>query len=392
VAVWGSQAGGLVAKGELLTIKDSMNSGEVAASNHSAGGLTAWADVLIISNSVNSGKVVALSGAGGLATGVTIQAQFENSLNNGEMVLLVGPTSSTALNELGTPAANPPLPTASMDGILATGPLTAVQSFTTAPSKRSSTSTVTQLTDPDTYLGWNMDSVWGFDCSESAPMPKLRSIYQGANPLRVTCEVAPAMNPVQQDETGYRGPAVDSNYSTSARATGSLEVTGTSLSFVSKVWVGSFSASISSVSSTSLQLLLPPNIPEGLYDLILESTFGTFKAVGAVRIVATAEETVSPLVGKTKQIRNFTPGQISISDKQRRQLIEMLSIGSAKRLVCTAVTSKVMRLRARLELRSQAQATCAAISVMMPAATIRVQSKPTLHRHMVGRVLVTITG
>jgi hypothetical protein len=411
VAVWGNLAGGLIAEGGRVTIRESMNSAEVAASSNVAAGLVSRADHLIVNDSVNSGKIVAPHGIGGLAASAAQSALIVNSLNVGELTLLTSPTSSAALREVGNVLNSSPVPNAAVDGLLATGVRTAVHSFTLAPSMRSSVSTLNELTSRGTYLSWNFDSVWGFDCSETTRLPKLRSLTSNGITLRSGCDVVPAATAPAPTAPVSLVPVALGSYIVSI--SGNLTINGSNLNLVTRVLIGTHSAVIAGFSNGVLSLNLPTGLTAGLYDLTLESAQGNSTLARSLLIQAApastssssaqptdsppiptttsppVEPTKSSIIGQTKSIGNFAANQVAISGQQRQQLVELFVESEATRLFCTAVTHQDMILRVRLALRSQARSVCNAVAQSVPGAATWVQSKATIHKQMAGRVLVT---
>lgn len=183
--------GGLVGSGYRLNIVKSFNSGEVSSGLTSGGGsagglvgeLTTNGSNYHISQSFNAGNVSGYEYVGGLlgidnGTGGTVT--FIDSYNSGQIsgTLRLGGLvgSSRAENNLtrtynsGTVSG-----TSTVDGLVAVNSPTVSSSYALTASRLVSSSSLAQLRQASTYVGWNFTSIWGFGlCTEKDGLPVLR--------------------------------------------------------------------------------------------------------------------------------------------------------------------------------------------------------------------------
>lgn len=412
VSLWGNTGGGLVAHAIRASIEQSQNAGAITLRDGNVGGLIGRASVLGINDSLNTGQVVANTTLGGLAARATTTARIENSYNFGALSQSPQWSSSAWL----APGAT------TIDGIIAFADGTISFSYTTPPSNKVGTSTVLELRVKDTYTGWDFVSIWGFDCAESIATPKLRALSGTVSLSSSSCPISipnPSPGPTPPPPPGpvlnetLPGAASSSSTSSSSSGTGSgsgsstptfllfgsytsspgliLHLNGSSLDRVNRVFIGTYSASISASAASTLIIVVPNSIPLGTYDLILESSSDRFVKILALQIQAWPI-TVSVLTGKTFALSKFVAGITSLNLRQR-QIIARLLLGSdVKRVVCTSLIAPNMTHHARVQVRLRATAACEQVKFLLPNSSVWVQSRISEHKKMLGRVMLTIRG
>jgi hypothetical protein len=415
ISVWGGRVAGLVASAISVTILGSQNRGTIDGRDGRVAGLVSQAFSTSIENSYNSGQIRGDSRLGGLIQASSTPASVVNSYNQGSFTQ----TPDWHINSYSTNS----LAVTPIDGLQALGSGVFSSSYTTPPSSRSATTLLAGLRNRDLYVGWDFANVWGFDCNEVNPTPKLRALSPGLNLRSDTCPIvivqypevitpplAPNPNetppgPSTNSSTssasatssagsaGPSGQGSDRSPSTTGSYTASpaavFTISGRALDLVQRLFLGSFSATISSVSDSSLQVLVPSDIPLGKYDLILESNSGRFLSLQAVTIKA--KKTVG-LLGKSFLIPKFLVSR-SILNLVQRNYISKLLIGSgATRVVCTGITTKAMSHHQRVFVRQRAKASCSEVGRVLPGVRVWVQSKVSEKTSMAQRVVLTIKG
>jgi hypothetical protein len=279
------------------------------------------------------------------------------------------------------------------------------------------------LRNRNLYVGWDFANFWGFDCNESNPTPKLRALSPGLNLSSDTCpiviiqypEVITPPLPPNPNETppgqstnsstssasatsssgigGSSGQGSDRSPSTTGSYTASpaavFTISGQALDMVQRLFLGSFSATISSVSDSSLHVLVPSEIPLGKYDLILESSSGRFLSLQAVTIKA---KTTFGLLGKSYLIPKFLANRSNVNLVQRNYISKLLTSSGATRVVCTGITTKAMSHHQRVFVRQRAKAACSELERVLPGVRVWVQSKLSVKTTLAKRVVLTIKG
>ena len=410
INVWGGRVAGLVANAFSATIVESQNKGTIDGRDGRVAGLVAQAFSTSIANSYNSGQIRGDSRLGGLIQNSTNPALVVNSYNQGSFTQ----TQDWLINSYSTlsPGATP------IDGLLAVGSGVFSSSFTTPPSSKSATTLLSAFRNRELYVGWDFANVWGFDCSETNPTPKLRSLSPGVNLRSDSCPIVIVQNPEvttpplapNPNETppgpnsssstasstssgnssgqgSDRSPFTTGTYTASPAAV--FTISGQALDLVQRLFLGSYSATISSASDSRLSVLVPRDIPLGKYDLILESSSGRFVSQQAVTIRSSS---TFALLGKSFLIPKFFTERTSLNSTQRRYISKLLSGSGATRIVCTAITTKDMTHNQRVFVRLRAKAACAGVKLVLPNARTWVQSKVTAKVVLSKRVVLTFKG
>jgi hypothetical protein len=166
-------------------------------------------------------------------------------------------------------------------------------------------------------------------------------------------------------------------------------ISGQALDLVQRLFLGSYSATISSASESRLNVLVPSDIPLGKYDLILESSSGRFVSQQAVTIRSLR---TFALLGKSFLIPKFLAERTSLNSNQRNYISKLLSGSGATRIVCTGITTKDMSHNQRVFVRLRAKAACAEVKLTMPSARVWFQSKVSTKVQVSKRVVLTFKG
>lgn len=413
VSLWGNTGGGLVAQAIKVSIEQSENSGLITLRDGNVGGLIGRSIVLDIKDSLNTGRVVANTTLAGLVARVSSTSRIDNSYNFGAL----SQSPEWSISRWLTPA-----PT-TIDGVMAFGSGTISSSYTIPPSDKVGTSTVLQLRVKDTYVGWDFVSIWGFNCAESIATPKLRALSGNTSLSSSSCPISipnPSPGPTPPappspvlNETPPGATSSSSSTSPSSSGTGSgsgsstpsfllygnytsspglvLHLKGSSLDRVDKVFIGTYSATISASAASTLSIVVPKSIPLGTYDLILESSSDRFVKVQALRVQA-SPITGSVLTGKTFALSKFSGGRTSLNPTHRQFVARLLLGTDVKRVVCTALIVPNMTHHARVQVRLRAKAACEQVKFLLPKSSVWVQSRISGHKKMLGRVMLTIRG
>lgn len=415
VSVWGGRVAGLVASAISIKIVGSQNLGTIDGRDGRVAGLVSQAFSTSILNSYNSGQIRGDSRLAGLIQASSTPVSIVNSYNRGSFTQ----TPDWFINSYSTNS----LGVTPIDGLLAAGSGVFSSSYTTPPSSKSATTLLSGLRNRDLYVGWDFVNVWGFDCNEVNPTPKLRALSPGLNLRSDTCpviivqypEVTPpplAPNPNEtppgpssnsltssasttsssgsggsSGQGSDRSPSTTGSYRASPAAV--FTISGRALDLVQRVFLGSFSATISSVSESTLQVHVPSDIPLGKYDLILESGSGRFLSLQAVTIKA---KTTFGLLGKSFLIPKFLANRTSLNLVQRKYISVLLTGSGATRVVCTGITTNVMSHKQRVFVRQRAKATCSELERVLPGVRVWVQSKLSSKTSLAQRVVLTVKG
>ena len=166
-------------------------------------------------------------------------------------------------------------------------------------------------------------------------------------------------------------------------------ISGQALDLVQRLFLGSYSATISSASESRLNVLVPSDIPLGKYDLILESSSGRFVSQQAVTIRSLR---TFALLGKSFLIPKFLAERTSLNSNQRNYISKLLSGSGATRIVCTGITTKDMSHNQRVFVRLRAKAACAEVKLAVPSARVWFQSKVSTKVQVSKRVVLTFKG
>ena len=185
------QVGGLVGSGYRINIVKSFNTGQVSAGSTltfgSAGGLlgelTTNGSNYHISQSFNTGNVSGYEYVGGLlgvdnSDGGTLT--FIDSYNSGQVSgsLRIGGiagNSRAANNLTRTYNSGTISGTSIVDGLVGENSPTVSTSYTLTTSRLVSSSSIADLRQASTYVGWNFSSIWGFgECTQRDGLPLLR--------------------------------------------------------------------------------------------------------------------------------------------------------------------------------------------------------------------------
>lgn len=430
VSAWGKVAGGLAGQVGSGTFRAVQNVGSIYTRMESPGGLVGRAQNLRIENSANLGSVSGNTQIGGLVSRVTGQATFVNSLNVGATIQ----TPSWNFETVGDSSVNRGSTSAPgvtvIEGLIAFGTFTASSTVTTPPASRSATLSRDQFRFKENFTGWDFDAIWGYRCSDTSPVPRLRIFYPSSNLSSATCPIVLVLPPEPQSPTlppnqNLEPPGPNSTVSSSASSSvssssspssnsgsgggqggsgnpsapqvigtysampaSSLKIDGHSLDSVTKVWIGTFSASISKSSQAYLVMQIPNLLPEGSYDLLLQTNFGNYRFFQAIRIL-TYSASESALVGKSKLLPKFGVGVTSLNETQKLFMQRLGIENSTYRVVCTAITSPKMVRQQRVFLRTRALVVCREILKLAPETKIWVQSKESRNKFAQGRVLLT---
>jgi hypothetical protein len=415
ISVWGGRVAGLVASAVSVTIVGSQNKGTIEGRDGRVAGLVSQVSYASIENSYNSGQVRGDARLGGLIQASTNPALVINSYNHGTFTQ----TPDWFNNSYSTNS----LVVTPIDGLLAVGSGVFSSSYTTPPSSKSATTLLAGLRNRELYVGWDFASVWGFDCSETNPTPKLRSLSPGVtlrsdscpiviiqNPEVITPPLAPNPNetppgPSSNSSTSSssstsspnngsssgpesnRSPSTTGSYTASPAAV--FTISGQALDLVQRLFLGSYSATISSASESLLSVLVPSDIPLGKYDLILESNSGRYVSQQAVTITSAS---TFALLGKSFLLPKFFAQRTSLNSNQRKYITKLLSGSGATRIVCTGITTKNMTHNQRVFVRLRAKAACAEVKLSLPSARIWVQSKTSTKVQLSKRVVLTVKG
>lgn len=426
VSSWGDVTGGLVGRASAINIEKSQNTGEVYARATSPGGLVGRATNARIENSANLGTVSGNVQIGGLISRVSGQAVFDNSLNVGSTLQTPTWTFGGVGDSVASQGTTSPPAATSIEGLIAFGVFTSSATLTTPPASRSAALSIDRFREKELFTGWDFDSTWGYRCSDASPVPRLRIFHPTTNLSNATCPTvlvlppepqaptllpnpnpeppgpnsttsssvssssSPASNPSsgggQGGSTNPSAPQVIGTYS--AMPASSLKIDGHSLDSVTKVWIGTFSAAISRSSQAYLVMQIPNSLPQGSYDLLLQTHFGEYRFYQAIRIL-TAADSQSALVGKSKLLPRFSAGETSLNKTQKLFLQRLGMANASHRVVCTAITSPGMVRQQRIFLRTRALAACREVLNLTPQAKIWVQSKESRNKFAQGRVLLT---
>ena len=347
---------------------------------------------------------------------------MQNSLNVGTLTQ----TPAWNFESVNPSAPNPgftssPSPT-TIEGLVSVGSFTAVSSFTTPPASRSLAISLDQFRVKEIFSGWDFDTIWGYRCADAKPVPKLRQFNPGIALTSETCPIVLVQPPAPQTPTLSPNPnqeppgsnssssSTSSTSSSSSSGPGSnnqsnpnspdvtgtysaspsspLTLSGRSLDTVTGVWMGTYSANISTSGSVQLVVMVPNYIPLGTYDLNVTAASGSYRFTKAVTIVA-ASSSISWLVGKSKLLPKFTKGISNLDKRQRDFMAQLIGANSVNRVVCTAITSSKMEMSERILIRARAKAACRQVVSLLPGVKVWVQSRDTKNKFVRGRVLLT---
>jgi hypothetical protein len=159
---------------------------------------------------------------------------------------------------------------------------------------------------------------------------------------------------------------------------------------VNRLLIGTFSATISASSLTTLSVMVPISIPLGTYDLTLESNSGRYVKVQALTVKAISSQ--SGLIGKTFALPKFSGAKTALNSLQRQFVSRLLQDSGVSKVVCTGLIRPGMTHHARVQVRLRAKAACNQVRVLLPTSSVWVQSKSTTAKQVVGRVILTIRG
>jgi hypothetical protein len=259
---------GLVEKSE-LNIFSSYNSGNVTGLIEGVGGLVGdGPNVVTITFSYNIGEVTGGRRVGGLV-GVGATMSIASSYNT-------GPVSGTTDVD--------GLVGAALNG-LADGTVSATTVLTSVASRFAPISTVAEMKLASTYAGLEFDDVWGFGaCTDNQGFPVLRTFATVGTYYAYSCGLNSAVAETTAPAPVYSGPILHSPQSMTAGQ--EVTYTGRRLSSVTSAYVGTTQLTVVSTADELLVLGVPESMAPGVYDLVLESSFGTLTFQQGLTVIA----------------------------------------------------------------------------------------------------------
>jgi hypothetical protein len=273
-AISGSEnIGGLVGYVDrhTLNILSSYNSGNVTGSGRVGGLVGDGPNVVTITFSYNIGEVTGVSYVGGLV-GVGATISIASSYNT-------GPVSGTTDTD--------GLVGAATDG-QSDIPVAATSVFTSVASRFASTSTVAEMKLASTYAGIEFDDVWGFGaCTDNQGFPVLRTFATVDTYYAYSCGLNSAVAETAAPAPVYSGPILHSPQSMTAGQV--VTYTGRRLSSVTSAYVGTTQLTVVSTADELLVLDVPASMAPGVYDLVLQSSYGTLTFQQGLTVVANQE-------------------------------------------------------------------------------------------------------
>jgi hypothetical protein len=341
-------------------------------------------------DSVNLGNVQARFSIGGIAGLVSQFATVEKFVGLGQLQILNTGNASDALREIATISDRAMPENPYLDGVTGNGPVSASGVITTEPSRAITAINRDQLAVVETFAGWDLATIWGFNCQDLSQGPRLRSLNLAGAELKQSCSIAPpALFSEPRAEPPLR-PVIEGKYSVMAGET--LTLMGAHLTSVKRLQIADVELRIDSISDERITVMVPESLEPGVYDLRYDTDFEGIVASQSVEVLPRATATESALIGRSFPILKFDGKKEKISPKQASQVLHLISNQNLKKVVCTAIYQSQMRFRLRVLALKQALSVCQFLNLAAPKMLSTVQSKATTHEHMVGRVLITFTG
>ena len=365
-----------VSTGEVVA-RQVLNTGDISGAN-SVGGLFGYVeDPLVLEDSANYGAVSGNNLIGGLIgrTTVTGPATIRHSFN-------IGPITGTGKT----------------DGLVGSisAEVSIVSSYTSVPSSLVATSTTTQMQSSTLYVGWDFESVWGFDlCLNNEGAPLLRYLQSGLSATGCITESSGNAPASQTPAPSYVGPIISSKIS--GAAGDQVVLLGSRLNLISVISIMGTEVKILSVSAEAITIVIPALLEPGIKDLVVQSTLGRVTIIGALEVLnassaAPSLQAANRFLGKTWIVPGSMLTATELSSTQRGWMSGKFKDSGITRVVCTAVVTDQMTTHQRIIVRKAAKASCLDLSKHLQSPSVWVQSKKTKHVKFGGKVLLTVKG
>ena len=336
-----SQVGGLLGRvfNSDTSIHESFNSGAVTGSADRVGGLVGQARGLAnLATAYNTGTISAVSYVGGLigqadSESATVSSSYNvgSVTGSGDRVggLLGSVTGDATLSSVYNAGAV--TGSSLVDGLsgVISGSDVVSAAYTSVASSFASTSTIADMKLASTYTGFDFNNVWGFgSCTDNQGFPMLRTFASLGSYFAFGCglSTAPSSGVVQTpgqssgatqgsdaaSAPSYDGKVIDAPQAVVAGQT--VAYAGRKLNLVTSAQAGSKMLTVVSTADELLILDVPASMPPGVYDLVLQSSFGTLTFQQGLTVLEAQDQVVESEAGPKLTVGSFK-GYVAIYTK-----------------------------------------------------------------------------